>query len=171
MPDFCSFLVFEPMQTEMVASLCRRAGWKVSFISDPSKRFKFYNNGYSEVSQPGALAEFGALGEGENHGQLLMVEDERTEANNIIQLIRAADLIVEGFPDRKYGNPSGFEMPNDASERASIFENIFRTPGFFELFSFKMERSVGVAVAANAWSDRRAVYAIHKLGDCQEFCA
>lgn len=168
MPDFCSFLVFEPMQTEMVASLCRRAGWKVSFISDPSKRFKFYNNGYSEVSQPGALAEFGALGEGENHGQLLMVEDERTEANNIIQLIRAADLIVEGFPDRKYGNPSGFEMPNDASERASIFEKIFLTPGFFELFSFKMERSVGVAVAANAWSDRRAVYAIHKLAKSYE---
>jgi hypothetical protein len=50
------------MQTEMVASLCRRVGWKVSFISDPSKRFKFYNNGYSEVSQPDALAEFGALG-------------------------------------------------------------------------------------------------------------
>ena len=134
MPSFCSFLVFEPTQTELVESLCRRAGWKVSFIPDPSKRFKFYNNGHSEVSQPGALAEFGSLGEGENHGQLLMMEAERTEANNIIQLIRAADVIVEGFPDQKYGNPSGFEIPDDASEQTSIFENLFRTTGFFELF-------------------------------------
>ncbi len=168
MPSFCSFLVFEPTQTELVESLCRRAGWKVSFIPDPSKRFKFYNNGHSEVSQPGALAEFGSLGEGENHGQLLMMEAERTEANNIIQLIRAADVIVEGFPDQKYGNPSGFEIPDDASEQTSIFENLFRTTGFFELFSFKMERPVGVAVAANAWLDRRTVYAIHKLAKSYE---
>jgi hypothetical protein len=97
-----------------------------------------------------------------------MVEAERTEANNIIQLIRAAELIVEGFPDQKYANPSGFEIPDDSAVRASIFADLFRTTGFFELFSFNMERPVGFAVAANAWSDRHTVYAIHKLAKSYE---
>lgn len=168
MPAFCSFLVFEQKQTELVASICRRAGWKVRFISDPSTRFKFYEKGYSEVSQPSALVEFGALRKDENRGQLLLVEAERTEANNIIKLIRAGDLIIEGFPDQKCGNPSGFEIPEDTSEQSSIFEHLFRTTGFFELFSFRMERPVAVALAANAWSDRRTVYAIHKLAKSYE---
>jgi hypothetical protein len=144
-------------------SLCRRAGWKVRFIPDPSKRYRFRKSGYSEVTKPGALADFGPLGEGETHGQLLVVEAGETEANNIIQLIRAADIVVEGFPDQKHGNPSGFQMPDDASEQDSIFENVFQTTGFFELFSFNMERLVAVAMAVNAWPDTRIVYAVHKL--------
>lgn len=161
MPSFSSFLVFEPSQTELVMSLCRRAGWNVRFIPDPSKRYKFHKSGHSEVAQPGALADLGSLGKDETHGQLLVVEADRTEANNIIKLIRAANVVVEGFPDRKYGNASGFEIPDDASEQASIFTNIFQTTGFFELFSFKIEMPVAVAMAVNAWSDRRTVYAIH----------
>ncbi|RWK65607.1 hypothetical protein [Mesorhizobium sp.] len=167
-PSFCSFLVFEPSQTELVMSLCRGTGWNVRFIPDPSKRYKFHKSGHSEVAQPRALADFGSLGEGETHGQLLVVEAERTEANNIIQLIRAANVVVEGFPDQKYGNPSGFGIPDDASEQSSIFKDIFQTNGFFELFSFKMERPVAVAMAVNAWSDRRIVYAIHKLSKSYE---
>src|SRR5690554_6100840 len=162
-PSFCSFLVFPSTQTELVEIICRRAGWKVDFIPDPSKRFRFFTNGYSEASQRGTSEEFGSLREGEHHGQLLTVEAERTEANNIIQLIRAADVIIEGFPDQKYGKPSVFEIPNDETEQASIFENIFLTTGFFEFFSFKMERPVSVALAANAWLDSRTIYAIHKL--------
>ncbi|WP_226622541.1 hypothetical protein [Brucella anthropi] len=168
MPDFCSFLIIEPMRVELVASLCRKAGWKVSFISDPSKRFKFYTNGHSEIFHPSALAKFGTLKEGEYYGQLLLVEAERTEADNIIHLIRAANLIIEGFPDQKIGNPSGFEIPGNVSERASIFEHIVQTTGFFELFSFKNEGPVGIAVAASAWPDRRTVYAIHKLARSYE---
>lgn len=167
-PSFCSFLVFEPSQTELVMSLCRGIGWNVRFIPDPSKRYKFHKSGHSETMQPGALADFSSLGEGESRGQLLVVEAERTEANNIIQLIRAANVVVEGFPDQKYGNPSGFEMPDDGSEQASISKNIFQTPGFFEFFSFKMERPVAVAMAVDAWSDRRIVYAIHKLSKSYE---
>ncbi|MGN8019770.1 hypothetical protein ACTJJ7_03545 [Phyllobacterium sp. 22229] len=163
MPSFCSFLVFEPSQAELVLSLCRRIGWNVRFIPDPSKRYKFHKSGHSEITRPGALADFGSLREGETHGQLLVVEAERTEANNIIQLIRAANVVVEGFPDQKYGNPSGFEISNDASEQAILFKNIFQTGGFFEFFSFKLERPVAVAMAVDAWSDRRIVYAIHKL--------
>ncbi|WP_457662172.1 hypothetical protein [Sinorhizobium medicae] len=98
----------------------------------------------------------------------MVVEAERTEANNIIQLIRAANVVIEGFPDQKYGNSSGFEIPDDASEQASIFKNIFQTNGFFELFSFKMERPVAVAMAVAAWSDQRIVYAIHKLSRSYE---
>lgn len=168
MPSFCSFFVFAPTQTELVESLCRRAGWKVNFIPDPSKRFKFFNNGHAEISQPGTVVEFGSLRQGESHGQLLMVEAERTEANNIIQLIRAADVIIEGFPDQKYGNPSVFEIPHDEAEQVSIFENLLRTTGFFEFFSFKMERPVSVALAACAWLDRRTVYALHKLAKSYE---
>lgn len=168
MPSFCSFLVFEPNQTELVTSLCRRAGWNVRFISDPSQRYKFFKGGHSELAQPTALADFGSLSEGETHGQLLVVEAEETEANNIIQLIRAANVVVEGFPDQSYGNPSGFEIPDDSPEQFSIFKNIFQTTGFFELFSFKKERPVAVALAINAWSDRRAVYAIHKLSKSYE---
>jgi hypothetical protein len=149
-------------------SLCRRVGWTVRFIPDPSRRYKFHKSGYSEVSRPGALADFGSLGEGETQGRLLVVEAEETEANNIIQLIRAADVVVEGFPDQEYGNTAGFELPDDASEQASIFKNIFQTTGFFERFSFKRERPVAVAMAVNAWPDRRIVYAIHKLSRSYE---
>lgn len=163
MPSFCSFLVFEPSQAELVLSLCRRTGWNVRFIPDPSKRYKFRKSGHSELMHPEALSDFGSPGVGETHGQLLVVEAEGTEANNIIQLIRAANVVVEGFPDHKHGNPLGFEISNDASEQASIFKNIFQTGGFFEFFSFKLERPVAVAMAVNAWSDRRIVYAIHKL--------
>ncbi|MDX0605801.1 hypothetical protein GOD78_27020 [Sinorhizobium medicae] len=152
----------------MVMSLGRRIGWNVRFIPDPSKRYKFHKSGHSEVVQPCALADLGSLREGETHGQLLVVEAETTEVNNIIQLIRAANVVVEGFPDQKYGNPSGFEIPDDASEEASIYKNLFQTTGFFELFSFKMERPVAVAMAVNAWSDRRIVYAIHKLSKSYE---
>lgn len=168
MPNFCSFQIFEPRQTELVASLCKRVGWKVSFISDPSKRFTFSKYGYSELSHPSALATFDALREGENYGQLLVVEGKVAEANNIIQLIRAADLVLEGFPDQKYRTPSGFEIPKDALEQERIFKNVFRTTGFFELFSFMTERPVSVAMAANAWSDKGTVYAIHKLAKSYE---
>ncbi|UTV40740.1 hypothetical protein MYG64_33670 (plasmid) [Ensifer adhaerens] len=168
MPSFCSFLVFEPSQAELVMSLCRCIGWNVRFIPDPSKRFKFHKHGHSEVSQPGALADFGALGVSESHGQLLVVEAERTEANNIIQLIHAAGVVIDGFPDQKVGDPSAFEIPDDASEQASIFENIFQTTGFFERFSFKAQRPVAVAMAAKAWSNKRTVYAIHKLAKSYE---
>lgn len=168
MPSFCSFLVFEPSQSELVMSLCRRVGWNVRFIPDPSKRYKFHKSGHSEVAQPGALTDFGSLGEGETHGLLLVVEAEGTEANNIIQLIRAANVVIEGFSDQKYGNPLGFEIPDDVSEQASISKNIFQATGFFELFSFKMERPAAIAMAVNAWPDMRIVYAIHKLSKSYE---
>ena len=168
MPSFCSFLVFEPTQTELVKSLCRRAGWNVRFIPDPSKRYKFCKSGHTEVARPGALADYGSLREGETHGQLLVVEAEETEANNIIKLIRAANVVVEGFPDQKYGNPPGFKIPDDTSGQISIFKNVFQTTGFFEVFSFKSERPVAVAMAVSAWSDRRIVYAIHKLSQSYE---
>ena len=168
MPSFCSFLVFAPNQTELVKSLCRKAGWNVRFIPDPSKRYKFYTSGYSEIAQPGALADYGSLREGEVHGQLLVVEAEETEANNIIQLIRASNVVIEGFSDQKYGNPGGFEIPGDTPGKISVFKNVFQTTGFFERFSFKEERPVAVAMAVNAWSDSRTVYATHKLSHSYE---
>ncbi len=168
MPSFCSFLVFEPSQIELVRSHCQRAGWNVHFIPDPSKRYKFHKGGYSQVTQPRALADYGTLREGEVHGQLLVVDAEETEANNIIRLIRSADVILEGFPDKEFGNPRGFEIPDDTPGQISVFTNLFQTTGFFEWFSFKEERPVAVALAVGAWPDRRIVYAVHKLSQSYE---
>lgn len=168
MSSFCSFLVFAPDETDLLMSICQSIGWKICFVPDPSKRYRFFRSGHFEAAQPGALTDFGSLEEGGSPGQLLMVEADTTEANNIIHLISAANVIVDGFPDQKYGGPSGFEIPDDASEQADIFENVFQTTGFFELFSFRKERPVAVAMAVNAWLDRRVVYAIHKLSKSYE---
>lgn len=168
MPSFCSFLVFSPNQTDLVQALCLKSGWTVRFIPDPSKRYKFYEGGYSEVAQPGALADYGSLRDDEVYGQLLVVDAEEAEANNIIQLIRASNVVVDGFPDRKYGSPPGFEIPDDTCGQISIFNNVFQTTGFFERFSFNEERPVAVAAAVSAWSHRRMVYAIHKLSQSYE---
>ena len=163
MPSYCSFLVFEPSQVELVESICGLAGWNVRFITDPSKRYRFWQGGHVEVVHPKDLDGRGALRKDESPGKLLVVDADETAANNIIRLIRAAAVILRGFPDQKYGDPPGFIIPDDEGHRASVFENIFRSTGYFECFSHEIERPVAVALAATAWPHMRAVYAIHKL--------
>lgn len=163
MTSFCSFLVFRQDEFELVRSVCAEAGWSVQGITDPSTRYRFTATGMSEVSQASALPEFRGLRHGEEYGQVLIFEAERDEADNAIELIRAANLILEGFPDRFSPNGHGFEISDNPNEREKIFELVFRTNVYFEQFTYRRTLPVAVAVAAKAWSDSRLIYAIHKL--------
>jgi hypothetical protein len=54
-------------------------------------------------------------------------------------------------------------MPVAEEQRNSIFENVFRTSGFFENFRYHEEMAVAVTLAARAWPEKKLIYAIHKL--------
>ncbi|MEM0977772.1 MAG: hypothetical protein AAGJ34_09570 [Pseudomonadota bacterium] len=163
MSSFCSFLVFRPDEFELVRSLCADASWSVRGITDPSKRYRFFGSGWAEVSKASALPESSDLRDDEEFGQVLVFETEQDEADNAIELIRAANLILEGFPDQFSPSGHGFAIPDDPTEREEIYEQIFRKTGYFEKFTFRQTLPVAVAVAAKAWSDSRLVYAVHKL--------
>lgn len=163
MPSFCSFLVFRPDEFELVRAICAEAGWSVHGIMDPSMRYKFSTVGVSEVSQAPALREYGDLRDGEEYGQLLVFETGQDETDNVIELIRAANLILEGFPDRFSLSGHGFKIPDASTKREEIFELVFRTTGYFEQFTYRRTLPIAVAVAAKAWSDSSLIYAIHKL--------
>lgn len=165
MSKFCSFLVFRQGEFELVRSVCAEAGWSVHGIVDPSMRYRFSATGMSKTSKASALSASGILDDGEEYGQVLVFETEKDEADNIIKLIRAANLILEGFPDQFSPNGYGFEISDDPTEREEIFELIFRRSGFFEQFTFRETLPVAVAVAAKAWSDSRLIYAVHKLAE------
>lgn len=163
MPSFCSFLVFRPDEIDLVHSICANANWSTRGIPDPSTKYRFSATGMSECSQPSALPDYGLLREGEKYGRLLVLEAEKGKADNIIRLICAANLILEGFPDR-YNPPShGFPISDNLTEREKTFEFVFRTTGYFEQFTHRETLPVAVAVAARAWEDEKLVYAIHKL--------
>ena len=153
MPSFCSFLVFRQEEIEIVRAICVGAGWPAHSIVDPSKRYRFTTSGMTEASQASALPMFGDLHDGEQYGQLLVFESGQDEANNIIELIRAANLILEGFPDRFELSGHGFEIPDDATERQEIFELVFRRAGYFERFTSRETLLVAVAVAACVFRD------------------
>ncbi len=163
MRSFCSFLVFRPNEIDLIQSVCAEANWSTRSIPDPSTRFKFTTSGVSEVIKADALAHLGAIRGEEEYGRLLVLEGEQSEADNIIQLICAANLILEGFADQ-YSPPShGFEIPNEPTKREEIFRCLFRTQGYFEKFLHRETLPVAVAVAAKAWTNSRLIYAIHKL--------
>ena len=163
MPEFCSFFVFRPREIDLIHTICADANWSTRDISDPSTRYLFTEKGMSVIAQANALKDCGLPCEGQQHGRLLILEAEQAEADNIVQLICAANLILEGFPDT-YSSPThGFPLSSDDAERERIFENIFCTDGYFQKFTYRETLPVAVAVAARAWKDKKIVYAIHKL--------
>jgi hypothetical protein len=161
MISFCTFLIADPLHEDLIAHLSKQAGWIVNFLPDPSQRFWFHEHAGMSISHPEAL---GAQTLGDLPGRLLIVEttDEAT-ANNIAQLICAAGDIIKGGPGDRVGAQSVFPLPDDAAERNSIYDNLFRTHGFFEQFVNPPELAIAVAVAAEAWSNKSLIYAIHKL--------
>jgi hypothetical protein len=163
MPSFCSFLVFKPNEIDLIHSICARANWSTQDILDPSSKYRFTERGMSEISQASALSDYGLLREGEEYGRLLVFETEQEEADNIIQLICAANLILEAFPDRHNPPSHGFPISDDPTKREEIFELVFRTNGYFQKFTHRETLPVAVAVAARAWGNMKLVYAIHKL--------
>jgi hypothetical protein len=163
MPIFCSFFIFKQDEIDLIHAICSDAGWTTSSITDPSTRFIFSANGMSEFSQASALSRGLALQEGQEHGQLLLLAAKKDETENIIELIRASLLILVGFPDRFGLSGFGFPIPDDPIERETLFQNVFRTDGYFQKFIWREELVAAVAIAAKAWSDRKLVYAIHKL--------
>lgn len=163
MPDFCSFLVFRPDEIELIHWICAAANWSTRDIPDPSRRYAFFENGMSELSQASALKEIGSRREGQESGRLLLLESKQTEANNIIQLVCAANVILEGFPFIKNPPTCGFELSDEEADRQITFENVFRRDGLFQWFTYRQTLPVAVAIAAEAWRDKKLVYAIHKL--------
>lgn len=163
MTSFCSFLVFRQDEFEIVRPICAEAGWSVRGIIDPSKKYRFAASEMSEIYQASALPTYGGLRDGEKYGQVLVFEAGQDEADNAIELIRAANLILEGSPNQFSPSGLGIEIPDDPTEREELFELVFRKTGFFEQFTFRHTLPVAVAVAAKAWSDSSIIYAIHKL--------
>ena len=117
----------------------------------------------SELYQASALKHKGVRSEGGQGGRLLLLGTEQTEADNIIQLVCAANVILEGFPIIKNPPTCGFKLSDDEADRQITFENVFRSDGFFQWFTYRQTLPVAVAIAAEAWRDEKLVYAIHKL--------
>ena len=165
MPSYCSFLVFRPDEIDLVESLCAKAEWSTRHICDPSSRFKFTERGVQTTTRADDLGEYGVLRSGEEFGRLLVLEADQCEADNIIDLIGAAYLILKGFQESNdYFFPNhSVEIPNDPIEREEIFRCLFRTQSYFQRFFNGLELPVAVAVAARAWRDKKLIYAIHKL--------
>jgi len=167
MPEFCTFLVFRPSEIDLIHSICADANWATHDISDPSSRYFFTENSIFVFAQASALKDCSLPCNGQQHGRLLILEAEQAETDNIVQLICAANIILEGFPDKNsptYSPPThGFPLPNVDAERERIFENVFRTDVYFQQFTYRETLPVSVAVAARAWKDKKIVYAIHKL--------
>ncbi|MBM7069540.1 hypothetical protein [Actibacterium sp. 188UL27-1] len=131
-------------------------------------KYAFSERGVKEFSCTSASTDMSIQCDTEKAGRLLLLQKEKTEADNIIQLISAANLILEGFPLVKNPPNSGFELPSDEVDRESIFENVFRRNGFFQQFTHRETLPVAVAIAAIAWPDKKLVYAIHKLARSYE---
>lgn len=163
MSEFCSFLVFRPDAIDFIHSFAALANWSTRDIPDPSMRYAFSANGVIERSHAIALKEMGIRREGQQEGRLLLLEGEQAEADNIIQLVCAANLIVEGFPFVKSPPTSGYELSDKEADRQVIFDNVLRSDGFFQWFTYRETLPVAVAIAAEAWRDKKLVYAIHKL--------
>lgn len=163
MPSYCSFLVFRPNEIDLVQSICAGAGWSTRHISDPSKKFRFTERGVQTINRAADIDEYSELREGEEFGRLLVLEEEQSGADNIIQLICDANLILEAFKDQSYPPNQGFEIPENLIERDEIFKLMFRTQPYFQSVYHRLELPVAVALAARAWGDKKLVYAIHKL--------
>ena len=163
MPEFCSFLVFRPTEIDLIHKICAEAGWRVRDIEDPTTRYQFTENSRSQLAQVSALKDFKVLMEGQQYGRLLVIDCDEEEADNICNLIWAANLIIEAFPPEQSPPSSAFPLPADTTERDTIFQCVFRTDGYFHRFIHREAMPVAVAVAARAWPDRKLIYAIHKL--------
>lgn len=169
MPAFCSFLVFRPSEIDLIHSICATANWSTKDIPDPSMRYAFFERGgISELSQASALKDIGVRRQGQQGGRLLLLETEQAEADNIIQLVCAANVILEGFLAIKTPPTYGFELPDDEADREITFENLFRRDGLFQWFTYHHTLPVAVAIAAEAWRDKKLLYAIHKLAQSYE---
>jgi hypothetical protein len=159
MPEFCSFLVFRPDEIDLIHSICAAANWSTRDIPDPSMRYAFSERGMSELSQVRAVKDIGHHREWQKGGKLLLLETEQAEADNIIQLVCAANVILEGFPFPKTPHTYGFELSDDEADRQITFENVFRRDGYFQRFTYRETLPVAVAVAAASWGDKKLVKA------------
>lgn len=168
MPEFCSFLVFRPDEIDLIHTICNAANWSTRDIPDPSMRYAFWERGVSQVFQASALKDIGFRRDDEEAGRLLLLGANQSEADNIIQLVCAANVILEAFPFEENPPTRGFELSDDDVDRQITFENIFRSDVLFQWFTYRESLPVAVAIAAEAWRDRTLVYAIHKLARSYE---
>lgn len=170
MPTYCSFLIFAPKHVTLLEGICAKANWQISFIDDPSDRFRFDDfGGYSQSSRPDSKALIGQLSADSKLGKLLLIRPSDKDADNILQLVGAICTCLNGLPFTSTPLPSScYELPHKASERQNIFEHVFRTTGYFESFFHWQELPVALALATKVWRCRSTIYAIHKLAQSIE---
>lgn len=94
---------------------------------------------------------------------MLVLDCEEDEANNITQLIWAANLVLEAFPPEQNLPSYVFALSDDDAKRQEVFQWVFRTDVYFKGFIHRGTMPIAVALAAKAWSERKLVYAIYKL--------
>ena len=117
MPEFCSFLVFRPTEIDLIHKICAEAGWRVRDIEDSTTIYQFTENSRSQLAQVSALKDFKVLMEGQQYGRLLVIDCDEEEADNICNLIWAANLIIEAFPPEQSPPSSAFPLPADLLRR------------------------------------------------------
>lgn len=155
----CSFLVFNPAGISRVRATISKVGWRAHFTEDPSGRYGFKGYGFGEYSSPDEDYE----GMPRRRGRLLVLDGDEEQAQNISDLIRAAGCVNLAWPEDRLKLRSVFPIPRDKDERRSIYQYVFRTPGFFEHFAHHDVLPSAVEIAATAWPERRLTYALHKL--------
>lgn len=166
MGEYCSFFVVEPEICELIQKIWSGTEGSLKFLPDPSRRFWFTNSGMQTFEHPSAVDE--SRTKNQVPGNLLVVDAEEETAMNMIQLIYACGNVIHAFPELRSGMPSAVELPRNNSERAVLFENVFRTDPFFKKFTYRDHFAIAVAMAEAAWPDRLFRYAIHKLSRSYE---
>lgn len=115
------------------------------------------------LHQASSLSGCRTLQDNEQLGELLLINAEKEEAENIVDLIHASLIILIGFPDNVSMEGHCLQIPDDPIELEDMVHYVFQTDGFFQKFIWREELVAAVALAAKAWSNPKLVYAIHKL--------
>ena len=162
---YCSFLIFQPQEIDLVLSICSDADWVIHFTVDPSRRYRFSRDGLglSTSYRSDSVIACGPLMNGDQYGKLLVFHGDQNEVDNILDLINSSLIVLRAYhePDNSYVH--AFELPTDFKTRQEVFRCIFRTDGFYQQFKYWLEMPAALALAAAAWKDKSVLYAIHKL--------
>lgn len=159
MPSYCSFLVFDPNEIDCVLSICVGLGFNVTSVTDPSKKYRFLQNGVREIAQPGSMGHY----ETGELGQLLIFNEDETTTDNFIQLVCASLVVLDGYTDERVRALKGFKLSERLEDRNRLSEIVFKSNGYFQHFIWRQSLSSAIVLAAHAWADKKLIYAIHKL--------
>jgi hypothetical protein len=154
---YCTFLVCDPAHQALIRSIPSPEPWSIGVVPDPSGRFWFGPGITHSISHPSALRD---PPKNLKQGQLLVVSSLSEDvARNVSDLLQACCDIVHLDPNHSASGRRAMRL----AESDEANRPIFQTHGFFEWFASFERLPIAVEFAANAWTDRPLVYAIHKL--------